>query len=736
MKGHGNQTNTPQRKNTPYKNTVVNLSHVTLTDTQRGVLDLGLKFIPTPQCAILPKAQAAIKRFGRLIKLRYFFHGSNRTRIETKFIAKSQWIPPCDNKKLIEKLNNLETQLLCHTYENDANSNITREQLAALTSLRNNPDIIIKPADKGSATVVMSKASYVTEINRQLANTMHYTPLVEPVYPEASRKITAILQHLETTGYITDKQLEFLAPPSEPRHRQLYLLPKIHKPADKWPQVDMPPGRPIISDCASESYHLSQYIDSFLAPISITHASYVKNTTDFLDKITAFTCPADCLLFTLDVESLYTNIDNTAGLASVSRAFDRTPEIDRPDKEILELLKICLTHNDFQFNSKFYLQIHGTAMGKIFAPNYANIFMADWEEKALSRCHKLPIIYLRYLDDIFGIWTHGQAEFDSFLTILNNQHPSIRLTSEISYESVNFLDTTIFKGDRFKETGVVDSKVFFKPTDTHQLLHKESFHPKHTFSGILKSQILRFRRISNNDADFESATNTLFNSLRHRNYSARLLRSIRTHTLNTLQNNNRKEAAMSCHVRNCRTCPHFTNFSPTGLTSIKHNTCATSSVVYLISCDLCPAIYIGETGNTLRTRLNQHRSDILHHTETPISNHFNLTNHSMGNLRITILQSGPFSDTPSLETIYRRQAENAYMHKFQSPHLLNIKDTDSNILPFVIQYSKHATRISKLVRDTYKSIQVDHPKIFNSRFITAFSRNRNIKEMVVSTTFK
>ena len=336
-----------------------------------------------------------------------------------------------------------------------------------MKSLRDNPEIIIKPADNGSATVIMSKDSYITEVNRQLGNPMHYTRLEEPVYPKASRKITVILQQLRNSGYITRKQLDYLTPPSEPRHRQLYLLPKIHKSAEKWPEKEiMPPGRPIIFDCGSESYRIAQYIDSFLAPLSVTHASYVKNTTDFLDKITSITSPDNCILFTLDVESLYTNIDNIAGLASVKRAFDRTLDTDRPDREIMELLEISLKYNDFQFKYNFYLQIHGTAMGKVFDPNYANIFMVDWEENALSSCNKLRIVYLRYLDDIFGIWTHGETEFNGFLTILNNQHPSIRVTSEFSYESVNFLDTTIFKGERFNTTGIMDSKVFFK-TNRH-----------------------------------------------------------------------------------------------------------------------------------------------------------------------------------------------------------------------------------------------------------------------------
>ena len=39
----------------------------------------------------------------------------------------------------------------------------------------------------------------------------------------------------------------------------------------------------------------------------------------------------DAMLFTMGVESLYTNIDNTSGLESVKRAFTLTIELDRPD---------------------------------------------------------------------------------------------------------------------------------------------------------------------------------------------------------------------------------------------------------------------------------------------------------------------------------------------------------------------------------------------------------------------
>ena len=39
--------------------------------------------------------------------------------------------------------------------------------------------------------------------------------------------------------------------------------------------------------------------------------------------------------------------------------------------------------NTFVFNSKFYLQIRGCPMGTICAPAYANIFMAEFENKKL-----------------------------------------------------------------------------------------------------------------------------------------------------------------------------------------------------------------------------------------------------------------------------------------------------------------------------------------------------------------
>lgn len=96
--------------------------------------------------------------------------------------------------------------------------------------------------------------------------------------------------------------------------------------------------------------------------------------------------------------------------------------------------------------------------------------MAHWEEKALKNCPKKPLYYLRYLDDIFGIWNHSEEDFQEFVTILNNQDPSIKLKYIINHETIDFLDTTIYKGPSFESNRNLDIKVFFKETDTHALI--------------------------------------------------------------------------------------------------------------------------------------------------------------------------------------------------------------------------------------------------------------------------
>ena len=81
-----------------------------------------------------------------------------------------------------------------------------------------------------------------------------------------------------------------------------------------------------------------------------------------------------------------------------------------------DLVRIILTMNNFTFNSKHYLQKHGTTMGTKMAPSYANLFLGKFEHDALLNSPYQPHIWLRFIDDIFMIWTEGPEKL-KILTI-------------------------------------------------------------------------------------------------------------------------------------------------------------------------------------------------------------------------------------------------------------------------------------------------------------------------------
>ena len=107
--------------------------------------------------------------------------------------------------------------------------------------------------------------------------------------------------------------------------------------------------------------------------------------------------------------------------------------------------------NNFIFNGKHYLQIHGTAMGTRMAPSYANLFLAKFEADALSRAPYKPHTWWRYIDDIFMIRTHSVDDLHAFTSYLNSIHPTIKFTSNYSFTSIPFLDVNISFSDSVRK---------------------------------------------------------------------------------------------------------------------------------------------------------------------------------------------------------------------------------------------------------------------------------------------
>ena len=698
----------------------------------------------------------SIDEFKRRLKLVEYMR-KNEKKEKKPFYDKSDFDPPDEwirkmvfHDSIPDVVETLRENIKKFDFTHKS-SNLTELEKQALKNLKNNNDIIIKPADKGSCTVVMNKIDYINEGIRQLSNSKHYRKIQEPVHPKLKGRIDNILNELYSEGFLDKKQVKYLKPPETPRERRLYLLPKIHKDKSNWSNnKKTPPGRPIISDCSSDTYRIAEYIDYHLAPLATSHSSYIRDTPDFIEKLSKIKPNKNSFLITIDVDSLYTNIDNKDGINAIKQLFSCNPDEKRPDKHILELLQLSLENNDFMFNGDWYLQTWGTAMGKKFAPNYANIFLANWENEALNKSSKLPDCYFRYLDDIFIIWSHSENEFWEFFNVLNNHHPTIKLKASINENSVDFLDVTVFKGQRFTKNQNLDTKVYFKPTDTHQLLHKSSYHPKHTFKSLIKSQIIRFHRICNNENDFNNACTILFSALKHRGYSKRFLRTIKSQTLLDLKPSAKSQ---KCLLPNCTTCPHL--LETTSITTNKNKTvylrenlnCRTEGLIYAIRCTNCNILYVGQSSQSLHKRLTQHRSDINTKKETQIATHFTEVCPNINYLKIIPLEHVPrqildtFMDLLALEDLTSLlKREQIWMQKLNTliPNGLNKRTDIPPPIPFIMKYNDQAGKINKLIKETYceKQSRAWFYSLSKYQFVAAQKRNKNLKDHLVSSTIR
>ncbi|PIK59914.1 hypothetical protein BSL78_03210 [Apostichopus japonicus] len=208
----------------------------------------------------------------------------------------------------------------------------------AIKKLRNNPDVVIRQADKGGATTILNTTDYIFEAEKQLSNSDFYKILPEDPSRLFQPKIDELCQWYHN---VATKIAELT--PKDPSLGTFYTLPKVHKlpkliteaqqalpgvtPSDpeNIRRSDIcklarklklfPPCRPIISGIGTLTEHLSGYMDSVLNPLLTHIPSYIQDTTHFLRILnTIQALPINSLLVTMDVSSLYTNIPHDEGI--------------------------------------------------------------------------------------------------------------------------------------------------------------------------------------------------------------------------------------------------------------------------------------------------------------------------------------------------------------------------------------------------------------------------------------
>ena len=147
----------------------------------------------------------------------------------------------------------------------------------------------------------------------------------------------------------------------------------------------------------------------------------------------------------------------------------------------------------------------GCAVGIICAPAYANIFMAQFEKQNIYPYIKnKSILYLRYIDDIFMIWTGTKQELLIFFENLNSKHETIKFEHNISHSKISFLDTSRY----IDKNNTLQTTLYREPTDQQSYLHAHSDHPKSVKRSIPYSQAWRIKTICSTLTEYKTVYKT------------------------------------------------------------------------------------------------------------------------------------------------------------------------------------------------------------------------------------
>ena len=134
-----------------------------------------------------------------------------------------------------------------------------------------------------------------------------------------------------------------------------------------------------------------------------------------------------------------------------------------------------------------------------------------------------------------------------------------------------------------------------------------------------------------------------------------------------------------CKKNQCKMCNLVTNtnkFTSNQTKETFHNkqyaNCTSNNIIYLITCKKCNMQYVGQTKHNLQTRFRNHRFNIIHNNNSDsIGNHFNLPNHTINDLSVSIIEQLHNSNLN-----FRLKRENYWIKKLKTlqPFGLNIKD--------------------------------------------------------------
>jgi hypothetical protein len=472
-----------------------------------NILRSGAKHVPQPQDVSNQILKVQLSKF--LFSTRWaFFHDQNpqNESYDPKFYIPKNIAP---TKKVLEHCKPLDEifdklKFLFNDYVNNYPCRTRNpDQLSILQRyIRDNPLHMFTITDKNLGFALLSTKEYVQLCNVHLLDSTTYKTVHSnaedfkstSIYQDLCTKYETLLDHVKLSkshySYL-NYNWNFTLP-------KFHVLPKVHKE---------PPlkTRPIVGSLNWITTPFSKVLDAIIQPYLNSCKFILKNSQALISDLLPIQAdlPQNTLLVSLDISSLYTNID----LRILSDL------LSSMDPCLSEITNFVTSNNYFEFNNLVYHQTNGLAMGTNAAVNLANLYLGKLLDPFVSNSENV-LFYRRYIDDLFLLWTGTHSELDAFRAYLNNLIPKIQFTMAVSTSSIEFLDLTLFKDN----SSHLQWSTYFKPMSKFLYLTRNSCHPTHTIKGMIKGELLRYRRNSSQLSSFLVTKHAFYLRLLNRGY--------------------------------------------------------------------------------------------------------------------------------------------------------------------------------------------------------------------------
>ena len=145
---------------------------------------------------------------------------------------------------------------------------------------------------------------------------------------------------------------------------------------------------PIVSSRSTFTHGTAKELVRILKSLMGMSPHHILNTRDFVQHLKGIQLQQDGCIISYDVKALFISMPIQPAINIIKNKLSKDKDLQqRTSKaiyQIISLSEFCLKNTYFVFQSRYYEQLEGAAMGSPICPIVANLYMKEFEAKALN----------------------------------------------------------------------------------------------------------------------------------------------------------------------------------------------------------------------------------------------------------------------------------------------------------------------------------------------------------------